>query len=234
MVKLKDLEKYKGNTYKLIDVLDYNLVSKVEDEPMYKGIVNYTTKCIRERNFGNDKFAVRIEFAFNTRGEWTNKNIRTSMVSQIVEKDNLFKIYTANSIYVFEPAEKPVPVYQDAAELIELYINDEMNCFCKGFYYDENKQPEELFSMTHLGMVVDSCLICTKEGVFFSSPICRYFIRNNGVEFYDTLYNQQDYSTKMLIHNTADVAMTISFEFSDVIYEIAPGESVEFYPPEHA
>ncbi len=236
MVKLKDLEKYKGKNYKLIDILNYNLVSKVESKPMYKGIINCTTKSFRERNFGNnhsgeDKFAIRIDFAFNARGEWTNKNIRTSMVSQIIETDNLLKIYTANSIYIFETTEKPVPVYQDSAQLIELFINDEMNRFCKGFYYDENKEPHMLDCFTNYEMNETCGHVHIWENNRISETVCRFYIHEKGIEFYDTLYHQQDYSKKMLIHNTADNPITISFQFSDVSYVIAPGGSIEFMPP---
>ena len=225
------LEIDRNKYYKLIDVLNLEGVSKVEERDLYKTIINCTGTNIRAKYIDSQNFIYKVSFVLNAKGQWTNESLRTSLVSDVLQEENILKIFTMNSIYVFKEAEEPKTIYTNSSDLIELFLNDKRNHFCKGIYYDENKCPHELFDVVNVGMFVDSCLISLEDDGFYSDIVCRYFIKSSDIEFYDTLYNQQDYSTKMKIHNTAEVPLTITFEWSDVSYEIPSGECIEFIPP---
>lgn len=131
------------------------------------------------------------------------------------------KISTMNSVYILERAELAEAEPRDEAELIELYLSCEGMCFCKGFYYDAEKKRHELECLVHVGMHTDSCLICIADDGL-GSIACRYFPGERGVEFYDTIYNQQDYSTRMLIHNSDTRPLEIRFERFDAVWTIEP------------
>lgn len=77
-------------------------------------------------------------------------------------------------------------------------------------------------------MVVDSCLIFDpREGPerFYG----RYYLQSPGeVEFYDTLYGQQDYSVPMLIHNCGTIPLAISLEGYGQMGKVDPGAAVLF------
>ena len=62
-----------------------------------------------------------------------------------------------------------------------------------------------------------------------SNCVCRYF-PNAKVEFYDTLYGQQDYSTPMLIHNTGKRDLVVGFQMYPYEWKIEPGTSKHIMP----
>lgn len=167
-----------------------------------------------------------LEFVQDSNGKWLNRSLHTSIVYKVEETDSCVKIHTNNSIYHLQKAKIQEPVFQEDAELIELYLSlQEHSYFCKGFYYDENSNPHELFVHINIGFAVDTALIGTAEDAIWGVYACRYYIRPDKIEFYDTLYGQQDYSKPILIHNIGNKDLVVGFEFFDHTWTIKPGES---------
>lgn len=222
----------RNQAYQLVAVTDANGVDKVHTRRLYKDRIN----CIAidfhydERPVYEDKYRMNMTFVQTERGLWCKRRLHTSIVLQVEETEKGVKIHTYNSIYVFEKAKLRKVPYQDTADLIELYLSLEDNdYFGKGFYYDANKQPHELREYVHVGMFQDSVLVGFVPEDELRGYVCRYF-PNEQVEFYSTLYGQQDYSTPMLIHNTGKDDLIVRFQMYPHAWTISPGESKYIKP----
>jgi len=112
---------------------------------------------------------------------------------------------------------------------IELYLSDKGARFDRGCHYDERGGEHPLDCFVHVGMVADSCLIYPK-GEWDGMALCRYFPRQDGVEFYDTLYGQQDYSTPLRIHNVGSTPLRVRFQFYPPVWTVLPGEQTDILP----
>lgn len=212
-------------TYRLVDIRDLAGNTKVQERALYRERVGCIAQNIERKEYcvdGETANVLEMKFVQDRDGRWICRYLRTSPVSEILEKENVIEVHTQNSIYVFESVELVPPVYQDTSNLIELYLSDEGHRFCKGFYYDEDKQPHELVCWIHVGMFVDSCLIFLHRPQTLGTIVCRYYIRSDSVEFYDTLYQQQEYSIPILIHNQTPKPMRVRFEFFDAVWTIPP------------
>lgn len=172
--------------------------------------------------YGSDHlFRMRMHFVENKNGQPINRDIHTSVVLDVKETDNGgLKIYTRNSVYILEKAVLKEITYQDAAELVELYLSLEENYhFAKGFYYDDDKKPHELEYEIHLGMFTDTVLIGTHEDTQLTRYLCRYYYNNSNVEFYSAP------RIPMLIHNVGTSPLEIKFEHRPQRWTIQPGKS---------
>ena len=218
--------------YRLLDVRDLEGQSKADSKELYRERVGCIATGIRKSTYysHDDVLILRMFFVQDAEGRWINRALRTSPVTEIREQGEILEIQTQNSVYVLEQTKMPEPEYRDEAELIELYLNDEDTRFCKGFYYDADKKPHELACYVHVGTFVDTCLIHLAEEEFMGATACRYYLRYGSVEFYDTLYHQQDYSRPMLIHNTSLHPMRIKFEGFPAVWTIAPGSEKYIMP----
>ena len=112
---------------------------------------------------------------------------------------------------------------------IELFLSDRGNRFVRGYWHGPEGERQELDCYVHLGMFTDSCLIYPAHE-WDGMALCRYFPREYGVEFYDTLYKQQDYSTPLHIHNTGNDPLQVRFQFFDACWTIPPGENRVILP----
>lgn len=119
---------------------------------------------------------------------------------------------------------------KNLVNLIELYLSDKGNRFIRGFYYDFDQMQHELEAFIHVGLIVDSCLVHLSDD-FVGGFVCRYYIQPESVEFYDTLYHQQEYLSALLIHNCSDKPMKVTFEFSSESWEIEPRGKSIIIPP---
>lgn len=221
------------NTYRLIDVQDHQGRSKVESRDLYKERVGCIAKNIHMQEICLEDTSgqvIRMDFVVDGHNRWINKKLRTSPLVAVEKKGEQIKIKTVNSIYVLEPAMLPKQKYQDAADLIELFLSDEGDRFVKGVYYDVEKVAHELQASIHVGMIVDSCLVYLAEDDI-SSIVCRYFIQPDTIEFYDTIYHQQEYKTPILIHNCSNEVMTIQMPFSAETWKINPWGETRINPP---
>lgn len=226
---------YKHNTYRLTDVLDYLGNHRAEADSPHKEFYQDMIGCIAQ-NIREDTYfytgdpIMRMDFVQDQNGRWINLPLRTSPVKEVRELENgRLEIITMNSIYQFSPAELAPPVYQDEAELIELFLTTSGYQFAAGFYYDAQKQPHPLEQSVHLGMFQDSVLIRVKDDRF-GRYVCRYFPLGSKITFYDTLYKQQDYSVRMLIHNNGKIPLQIEFQGFKATWTIQPGEAKEIQP----
>ena len=219
--------------YRLIAVTDKTGRDKSHTDYFYEAIVN----CVAV-NFHYDDvpsheeyYRLRMQFVRNELGQPVHRSLHTSIVWNVKETGNGVKLITSNSIYVFEEAEvKEIPKL-DEANVIELYMSLEDDYFFgAGFYYDEDKNAYELKEHVHLGMFQDSVLIHIVKDNAIRDCACRYFPMGNYVEFYDTLYGQQDYSTPMLIHNAGKMDLQIRFQMYEHVWTIKLGESKRIIP----
>lgn len=229
------MKDYAEKTYRLTAILDRQGSRRSESDSkrkeFYRSLEGCIAQNIREGTylFSGEKI-MRIDIIQDPDGNWINRNFYTSPVEKICEtEDGGLEITTVRSVYRFEPAEPKAPVYQDDAELIELYLCDQNYQFSAGFYYDADKQPHQLRDTVHMGSVRDSVLIFQSDN--FSNCVCRYFPLGSTVEFYDTIYQQQDYSRRILIHNTGSTPLTIRFQGFPASWTIQPGESEMIIPP---
>lgn len=222
-------------TYRLVSILDRNGNRRADTDPrrreFYSNLEGCIAQNIREGTylFSGEKI-MRVDIIQDPDGNCINRNFHTSPVEQICEtEDGGLEITTVRSVYRFEPAEPKTPVYQDDAELIELYLCDQNYQFSAGFYYDADKHPHQLRESVHLGTFQDSVLIFQSDNV--SNCVCRYFPLGSTVEFYDTIDQQQDYSSRILIHNTGSIPLTILFQGFKDTWTIQPGASQMIMPP---
>lgn len=198
--------------YRLIAVKDLNGNDKVHTRSLYRERINcvainvHYEGSVSEKSQGN----IHMLFVQGPDGEWINRMLLTSSVSNVEEKNEEIYIFTRNSIYVFMKAELRKPQFLDEANLIELYLSIEENgYFAKGFYYDDNKEPHELCSTLHVGMVMDSVLISRLDSRSESPYVCRYFVMENGIEFYSAIYEDRGQDTRILIHNVGNTDLEI-------------------------
>lgn len=225
---------YTEKTYRLVSILDKDGNRKAETshrhQEFYRSLEGCIARNIREStSFYHDGTFARVDVVQDPEGKWINRNFRTSELKEIRELENGgLEMITENSVYTFEPAEINPPVYQDDADLIELYLCDTNSQFAAGFYYDEEKQPHRLYGSVHLGTFQDSVMVCLAEEPGICT--CRFFPKGHTIEFYNTLYGQQDYSHRILIHNTAKIPLAIQFEGFQVTWTILPGESKTITP----
>lgn len=221
--------------YRLKDVQDYEGNSRVESRKLYRDRVG----CLAT-DLHRDGETLRMTFVRDPAGNFIKRHLHTSRVVCLEERDGLLVVKTLYSVYLLEPvgAESlagvpdifPAAVLDEPyeGELIELYLMEENDHFGKGIYWDAQGNAHPLAVTHHLGMVVDSCLIFDpQEGPerFYG----RYYLQSPGeVEFYDTLYGQQDYSVPILIHNCGTIPLTISLEGYGQMGRVDPGAAALF------
>ena len=231
------MENYSEKTYRLTAILDHQGNRRSEWDPkrseFYRSLEGCLAQNIREGTYLlSDEKIMRIDIIQDPDGNWINRNFHTSPVEKICETENGgLEIITMRSVYRFELAEPKAPVYQDDAELIELYLCDQNYQFAAGYYYDADKQPHPLTDSVHLGTFHDSVLIFQSDN--FANCVCRYYPLGSTVEFYDTIYQQQDYSRRILIHNTGSTPLTIRFQGFQASWIIQPGETEMITPPKN-
>lgn len=124
--------------------------------------------------------------------------------------------------------------YRDEANLLELFLSSqEKYIFVHGIYYSPDKVPKELDFETHIGWVIDSVLVGIPDDMMWGEYLCRFYLRNAAkefIEFYDTLYGQQEYSIPILIHNVGEKDLIIKFEGCSETWIIKAGESNNIIP----
>lgn len=221
--------------YRLMDVQDYEGHSRVQCRKLYQDRVG----CLAT-DLHWDGDVLRMTFVRDPAGHLIKRHLRTSRVLCLEERDGLLAVKTLNSVYLLEPvaseALAEVPDLFPAqeldgpweGELIELWLMEENDHFCKGLYWDAGGTAHPLAVTRHLGMVVDSCLLFDDQegpGRFYG----RYYLESPGqVEFYDTLYGQQDYGVPMLIHNCGTIPLSICREGYGQAGVVDPGKALLF------
>lgn len=218
-------------TWRLIEVLDHNGKNKGDSAPLYSERMYCIAKNIRPRQVSVDgDYILCMDFIQNPEGQWINRHLNTSVVSKISVKGDILTIHTRNSVYKFQKVDVGKPDYLDEAGVIELWLDNSYEHFCKGIYYNKKKEPEDLTGDMHVGMFTDTYLIGVREQCDYGNYICRYYLGGNKIEFYDTIYHQQDYSERMIIHNTGTEPLQIEFEGYYATWTIHPGKSKSIIP----
>lgn len=219
--------------YRLIAVTDRDGNDKTYSDELYSCVAGCVARDLRydERTSYGGLYRMYLNFVQDETGTWINRTIHTSPVCEVKETEDGIAIYTNNSVYRFKKAALMNTPVCSEKNVIELYLSIEENYhFAKGFYCDGDGVAHELSTHIHVGMFVDTVLIGTKDVGVGGDYVCRYYYRDT-IEFYDTLYHQQDYSTPMLIHNTSNhYDLIVRFEGYDKQWTIAPGESKRIVP----
>lgn len=220
-------------TYRLTAITDREGNDKSQSNSLYRNRIN----CIAT-NFQYDEqpcyegmYRMTMDFVENAVGQSCNRGLHTSPVYEVVETADGMAIYTHYSVYLFEEADIKEPIFQDEANLIELYLADNDGYyFEKGYLYDEKKVIHTLAPYLNIGMFQDSVLLGVAGEDEWDNYACRFFPQWGGIEFYDTLYHQQDYELPILIHNIGTTKLTVRFQGMKVIWTIPPGESKRIIP----
>lgn len=220
--------------YRLADVQDHQGNSRVESRKLYRDRVG----CLATDLHWEGR-TLRMVFVRDKAGNWIRRRLRTSTVLGVEEKAGCLAVRTLNSVYLLEPAPLPEELPEEyparsleegeTGEVIELYLSEEGNHFCKGTYWDGEKTAHPLAASMHLGMAEDSCLIGEKDCM--QRIWCRYYVRGpRDIQFYDTLYRQQDDSIPLLIHNCGTIPLKIHFESGGPEGRVLPGERLLLCP----
>lgn len=232
-----DASIFEGKTYQLVDILDHERKSKANGSPEEKQRCEFLCGCytnyINIRTFSNGHVSAEcldVWFEADIDGAHTRRHLRTSPIKEIDRGLGRVIVHTANSIYAFKEAPIPEPEYRKATNLVELWFGKGVYKFDKGVHYDRSGDPHILTIYAHLGTFEDSFLISYRDDL--SVTVARYFRGFSRIEFYDTLYGQQEYDLPMLIHNTSEVPLTIEFDFCNDEYVIAPGSEQLINPPD--
>ena len=91
------MEKKMG--YRLVDVLTLEGISKAQENELYRERIGWVSDYIRKSR-RNDSYY--IYFSETSDGRWASERIHTTDVSEVVETEDSLKLYTMNSIYVFD------------------------------------------------------------------------------------------------------------------------------------
>jgi len=234
MEKTQKYEFDQQQAYKLIAVLDKEGNDKTNSRSLYSNARGCVAVNLRYDEYSNYNGLQRMHLNFvqNEDGNWVNRGIHTSPVYEVKTTDKGIDIYTHYSVYVLGKAKlKKVPICSNK-NTIELFLSlDEKYNFAKGFYWDNDGNSHELEADIHIGMFTDTVLIGLPEDSIWGNFVCRYYLNDCSIKFYDTLYHQQEYKTPMLIHNTSkNRNLKICFEGYDQHWTIFPGESKEIIP----
>ncbi len=231
MAEKQRFEFDKHQAYKLLAVTDKEGVNKTNSRSLYanaEGLIAINLRYDEESNY--DGFQrMFLDFVQDQKGNWVNRSIHTSPVSEVKLTNVGIDIHTHNSVYVMEKTELKDTLICSNKNTIELYLSmDDNYHFGKGFYCDNNGKTYELTPYIHIGTFTDTVLIGIQEA---RKCMCRYYFQSDSIEFYNTIYHQQDYSKSMLIHNTSkNKPLLICFEGYDRQWTIAPGESKRIIP----
>ena len=223
----------KEQAYRLVDVTDKEGNSKIHTSTLYsdvEGCVAIGLRYSRSPSY-NGLYRAHLDFVQDENGQWINRGIHTSTVEGVEQTENGIAIQTHNSVYVFEKATlKETPLCEEKNTL-ELFLSmDETYHFAKGFYWNEEGKCRELVADINVGTFTDTILVGIPDESMWGNYVCRYYYGHT-IRFYDTLYNQQDYSTPMLIHNTSrDKDLVVEFEGYDRRWTIAPQEQKKIIP----
>lgn len=230
---MKSFELNPNTTYRLIAITDRMGNDKSQTNDMYRNRINCLATNFQYDDISYNKNLHRLtmDFIENAAGQPIKRKLHTSLVYEVVETADGMTIYTHNSIYVFQNAVAKKISFQNVANLIELYLTDDDGYYFElGYLYDENKVVHALTRNLHIGMFQDSVLIDTVDKGKFKDCVCRFFPQWGGIEFYDTLYHQQDYELPILIHNTGTTPLIIRFQGIKAKWTVPPGESKRIIP----
>lgn len=217
------------NAYRLVDVLNHERKSKVDERGLYKKCIGCVTNDFQTRkNLSRDGYYFQIDFIEDAEGNFINRHLQTSAVSNIEMNHDIVEIHTKTSIYILKAVEVTEPELLDEKNLIELYISDDYEKFCRGFHYDAQGHSHELANYVHVGTFTDSCLIYKIYEP--NSVVCSFFPHQYSIEFYRTIHDDNRYFPRFLIHNTGKSYLTVTFEGLEGEWQIAPGEEEWLLP----
>ena len=231
-----DANIFDNKTYKLASILDLYGNNKMEgsrnDQDMYRywaGCYTNNIRIVNRHYLGNTYECLSAHFIADADGNHADRNLRTSPIQKIEPGTGSVIVYTSNSIYKFVEQPLPQPEIRKASNLIELWFGSGDYMFDKGVHYDADGTPHILTVDVHIGTMRDSYLVCRQDNPHITP--CRYFIGYKRIEWYKSLPDAQGYNIPMLIHNTANYALTVEFQLGGVEHVIEPGGELLIHPP---
>lgn len=222
-----------AKAYRLVAVTDKEGNDKSTHKSFYKDRIGCVATNFRYDDFPvtENLYRLNMNFIRNQNGMFANRGLRTSVIFGVNETEKGFELVTAHSIYTFEGAEiNEIPI-SDERNVIELFLsNEDYYQFAKGFYHDEQGEVYELISNIHLGTFQDSVLVRFVPNEKINGYVCRYFPEANGINFYNTIYGQQGYSTPIRVHNVGESPFLVRFDRYSYTWTINPGENKLIVP----
>lgn len=91
-----------GQRYRLIDVQTHDGKTKTESGSLYHQRVGCIARNIRGVWFGGD-LVVCMNFIQDANGGPLHRMLRTSVVSDVSDRDGCLEIHTLNSVYILVP-----------------------------------------------------------------------------------------------------------------------------------
>ena len=213
--------------YRLVKITSRDGLDKANTNSLYQERINCIGR-IRRCELGA---RMSIHFIENQDSNPVCLYLNSSEVLSKEELEDSLVVTTKNTVYTFVKTERSLPpLLNMQGSIIELYYTEEGNTMAAGFFYSED-MVIELEASEHIGMFVDSLLIYVNreaEGKVPYWDICRYFLSTNSMRFYKTIY--QRYSLiedcTIVIHNTTDADLAVSFEFGEKSWYIPPKETL--------
>ncbi len=213
--------------YRLVKIEDANNQDKSSSSVLYKERIHCVGR-IRRCEVGN---RMSIHFIEDPNANPICLYLNSSEVLKKEESGDSLVVTTKNTVYTFVKSERSLPSLLDMpGKVIELYYTEEGNTMAAGFFYSED-MIIELEATEHVGMFVDSLLIHVNreaEGLVPYCDICRYYLSTYSMRFYKTIYQRDSLieDCTIVIHNTTEQDLSVSFEFGERAWYIQPKETI--------
>ena len=133
------------------------------------------------------------------------------------------EIVTTHCVYCFEPVQEAQDLYPAEGGMIELYLCNDHIQFDAGLYVDGHSRPHVLEAVLNLGTVRHDVSVVRKDRPHL--PICKYIPRGERIEFYSMIYHQEEFASRIVVHNSGTSPLRITFERYPEVWTIQPGEA---------
>ncbi len=213
--------------YRLVKITDCNGLDKSNTNSLYQERIQCVGR-IRRCEVGK---RMSIHFIEDQDANPICLYLNSSEVLIKEELEDSLVVTTKNTVYTFVKTERTLPpLLNMQGNVIELYYTEEGNTMAAGFFYVED-MIIELEASEHIGMFVDSLIIQVNrevEGIVPYWDICRYYLAPNSMRFYKTIYQRDSLieDCTIVIHNTTEENVAVSFEFGERAWYISPKETL--------
>ena len=204
----------------------------LSEHNFFSSILNCTAVNFRWEEKNTDFYfpSICMTFVQKPDGTWIQRPLHVGGVNQIIDKQSALEIHTETSVYVFEPAFLMEPTFLDETSVLELFMSfNEVSCFAKGFFYDKQKKPHELYKYEPYAKATDPIFLhYEKESALHC--VCTYQTFSKGIAFHEPSHHERHSFLPIIIHNTGDYPIPIWFQRSPETWTILPGEVKRIIP----
>lgn len=133
------------------------------------------------------------------------------------------EVLTTHCVYRFKPVRAVQDLYPDDGGMIVLYHCNDHIQFDAGLYMDGHSQIHVLEAVLNLGTAHHDVSVVRKDRPHL--PICKYIPRGERIEFNGMIYHQEEYASRIVVHNSGTSPLKVSFERHPEVWTIQPGEA---------